>query len=48
LKLESGMHTDAAREVAQRRTAVMRRYLLELQKELNETIEEELAEDIEA
>jgi uncharacterized protein len=47
LKLESGMHTDAARDVAQRRTTVLRRYLLELRKELNETIEEELEKDIE-
>jgi uncharacterized protein len=46
LKLESGMHTDAAREVAQRRTAVLRQYLSELQKELNETIDVELEKDI--
>jgi uncharacterized protein len=34
LKLESGMHTETARALARQRSKVMRRYLLELQKEI--------------
>ena len=37
LKLESGMHTDAAKKLARRRTAVLKRYLTDLKEELEGT-----------
>jgi len=36
LKLESGMHTETARRVANRRTTVLKRYLEDLQEEIGE------------
>jgi uncharacterized protein len=36
LKLESGMHTKTAREMASRRTEVLKRYLSDLEKEIGE------------
>ena len=44
LKLESGMHTETARTVARRRAAVLKRYLGDLQMEIDELIGEEIAE----
>jgi uncharacterized protein len=40
LKLESGMHTETARRIAKRRDNVMRKYLLDLQNEIGEAIDE--------
>ena len=39
LKLESGMHTKTARELAGRRSAVMRRYLVDLEEEIGVELE---------
>lgn len=47
LKLESGMHTDFAKKVAGTRTAVLKQYLFDLQKELEETKDTEVGEDTE-
>lgn len=44
LRLESGMHTKAAKRIAKRRADVLRRYLSDLQKELCESIEEYIGE----
>jgi len=40
LKLESGMHTDAAKKLARRRSAVLERYLADLKEELDGTDKE--------
>jgi uncharacterized protein len=39
LKLESGMHTKTARELAGRRSAVLRRYLADLEEEIGVGLE---------
>ncbi len=44
LKLESGMHTETAKKLARRRSAVLRRYLSDLQKELCIEIGDEMEE----
>jgi len=42
LKLESGMHTRTAREMAARRTNVLRRYLSDLEQEIGDKIDDEI------
>ena len=42
LKLESGMHTRTAREMAARRTNVLRRYLSDLEQEIEDKIDGEI------
>jgi uncharacterized protein len=44
LKLESGMHTKTAKLLAKRRATVLRRYLSDLHKEIEEDIDAELDE----
>ena len=39
LKLESGMHTESAKKLAATRTAVLRRYLLDLEEEIGTNYE---------
>lgn len=46
MKLESGMHTCYAKKTAKRRTAVLRQYLSNLQKELADTIDGEIEKNI--
>lgn len=44
LKLESGMHTDAAKSLASRRATLLKRYLMDLKEELEGTEKEKIEE----
>jgi uncharacterized protein len=46
LKLESGMHTESGRRMAARRTAVLRRYLLDLEAEIGANVSNSNINDI--
>jgi uncharacterized protein len=46
LKLESGMHTKTAREMASRRTNVLKRYLSDLEQEIGDEIGGKIDDDI--